>query len=145
MPSAVTTAPQPRTTAASGQRAWAGIRVRGGRLTCGCRQRPHTMRSVYELSVTRLVSAVDQGRGSVLQGGVQGDVDAGQGLADRAAGLGRVGRLGELAIVQAVDLATDGELDAGQLEPTGRVRAERDVGLHVQGLRGAAGLADQRR
>ena len=54
------------------------------------------------------------------------------------------GRLGELLRVQALDLAADGELDAGQPETAGRVGPERHVGLHVERLRGAAGLADQR-
>ncbi len=81
----------------------------------------------------------------LLEPGVQGDVHAGERLADRAAGLGVRGRLGELLRVQALDLAADGELDAGQPEPAGRVRPERHVSLHVQRLRGAAGLADQRR
>src|ERR1700761_9692904 len=120
MPSAVTTATQSRTTATSGQRARPGIRARGGRLACGCRQRPHTMRSSVRTERDQAGHRWLVSGGSVLQGGVQGDVDAGEGLADRAAGLGRVGRFGELAVVQAVDLATDGELDPGQLETAGR-------------------------
>jgi SDR family mycofactocin-dependent oxidoreductase len=80
----------------------------------------------------------------LLEGGVQGDVHAGERLADRAADLGRLGRLEELLRVQAVHLAADGELDAGELEAARRVRPERDVGLHVERLRRAAGLADQR-
>ena len=75
---------------------------------------------------------------------VEGDVDTGERLADRAAGLGVRGRLGELLRVEALDFAADGELDAGQPEPAGRVGPERHVGLHVERLRGAAGLADQR-
>ena len=80
----------------------------------------------------------------LLKGGVQRDVHAGERLADRAAFLGRLRGLGELLRVQAVHLAADGELDAGELEAARRVRAERHVGLHVQRLRGAAGLGDQR-
>jgi Endosomal/lysosomal potassium channel TMEM175 len=37
--------------------------------------------------------------GSVLEGGVEGDVDAGQGLADRTADLGALGQLDELGVV----------------------------------------------
>src|SRR5712691_12603833 len=73
---------------------------------------------------------------------VQGDVDAGQRLAHRAAFLGPLGSGREAGRVQAVDLAADGELDAGEPEPAGWVRAERDVGLYLQGLRRAAGPAD---
>ena len=80
----------------------------------------------------------------LLERGVQGDVHAGERLADRAAFLGRLGGLGELLRVQAVHLAADGELDAGEPEAARRVRPERHVGLHVERLRGAAGLADQR-
>jgi SDR family mycofactocin-dependent oxidoreductase len=76
--------------------------------------------------------------------GVQRDVHAGERLADRAARLRLLGRLEELLGVQAVHLAAHGELDAGQLEAARRVRPERHVGLHVQRLRGAARLADQR-
>ena len=80
----------------------------------------------------------------LLEGSVQRDVHAGERLADRAAFLGRLRSLGELLRVQAVHLAADGELDAGEPEAAGRVRAERHVGLHVQRLRGTAGLRDQR-
>ena len=83
-------------------------------------------------------------RALLLKGSVQRDVHAGERLADRAAFLGRLGGLGELLRVQAVHLAADGELDAGEPEAAGRVRAERHVGLHVQRLLGAAGLGDQR-
>src|SRR6201996_3036513 len=140
IPSAVTTAAHAAMIAMTAARARveiSGPGGRGGRLVITCRQRPHAICSVYEPGVTGRVR-------SVLQGRVQGDVDTGEGLADRAAGLGRVGRLGELLVVEPVDLTADGELDAGQLETTGRVGAEGDVGLYVQSLRGAAGLADQR-
>ena len=80
----------------------------------------------------------------LFKSSVQGDVHAGERLADRAARLGRLGRLEELLRVQAVHLATHGELDAGELEAARRVGPERHVGLHVQRLRRAAGLADQR-
>ena len=50
------------------------------------------------------------------QRGVQGDVDAGQRLAHRAAGLGLLGGLLEAGGVEALDLAADGQLDAGDLE-----------------------------
>jgi SDR family mycofactocin-dependent oxidoreductase len=101
-------------------------------------------------AMTGAVVPVDGGlallflEGLLLKGRVEGDVHAGKRLADRAAGLGRLGRLEELLRVQAVHLAADGELDAGELEAAGRVRPERHVGLYVQRLRGAAGLADQR-
>src|SRR3954470_4729047 len=74
--------------------------------------------------------------------GVQRDGGAGQRLADGAALLGRLGGLLEPGRVQAVDLTADGELDPREAEPARRVGAERDVGLHVEGLRGAAGLGD---
>ena len=74
---------------------------------------------------------------------VQGDVHAGERLADRAAGLRVRGHLGELRRIQALDFAADGELDAGQPEPAGRVGPERYVSLHVERLRGTAGLGDQ--
>ena len=80
----------------------------------------------------------------LLELGVQGDVHAGERLADRAAGLRVRGRLGELLRVQALDFTADGELDAGQPEPAGRVGPERYVRLHVERLRGTAGLGDQR-
>ena len=98
-------------------------------------------------AMTGAVVPVDGGlallvlRALLLKGSVQGDVHAGERLADRAARLGRLGGLGELLRVQAVHLAADGELDAGELEAARRVRPERHVGLHVQRLRGAAGLA----
>jgi len=96
-------------------------------------------------AMTGAVVPVDGGLALLLlERGVQGDVHAGERLADRAARLRRLGRLGELLGVQALHLAAHRELDAGQLEAAGRVRAERHVGLHVQRLRDAAGLADQR-
>ncbi len=42
--------------------------------------------------------------------------------------------LRKVALVDAGDLAGDGEDDAGQLEPAGRVRGERDVRLDVERL-----------
>jgi SDR family mycofactocin-dependent oxidoreductase len=96
-------------------------------------------------AMTGAVVPVDGGLALLfLEGRIQGDVHAGERLADRAACLGRLGSLLELLCVQAVHLAADGELDAGQLEAAGRVRPERHVGLHVERLRGAAGLRDQR-
>ena len=96
-------------------------------------------------AMTGAVVPVDGGLALLfLEGGVQGDVHAGERLADRAARLRRLGRLGELLGGEAVHLAAHGELDAGELEPARRVRAERHVGLHVERLRGAAGLADHR-
>jgi SDR family mycofactocin-dependent oxidoreductase len=96
-------------------------------------------------AMTGAVVPVDGGLALLLlKGGVQGDVHAGERLADRAALLRRLRGLGELLGVQAVHLAADGELDAGELEAAGRVGAERHVGLHIQRLGGAAGLADQR-
>ena len=96
-------------------------------------------------AMTGAVVPVDGGLALLfLEGGVQGDVHAGERLADRAARLGRLGRLEELLRVQAVHLAADGELDAGELEAARRVGPERHVGLHVQRLRRAPGLADQR-
>ena len=96
-------------------------------------------------AMTGAVVPVDGGLALLLlERGVQGDVHAGERLADRAADLRRLGRLGELPGVQALHLAAHRELDARQLEAAGRVRAERHVGLHVQRLRDAAGLADQR-
>ena len=96
-------------------------------------------------AMTGAIVPVDGGLALLLlQRGVQGDVHAGERLADRAACLRLLGRLEELLGVQAVHLAADGELDAGQLETAGRVRPQRHVGLHVERLRGAAGLADQR-
>ncbi len=83
-------------------------------------------------------------RALLLKGSVQRDVHAGERLADRATFLGRLRGLGELLRVQAVHLAADGELDASELEAARRVGPERHVGLHVQRLRGAAGLGDQR-
>ena len=80
--------------------------------------------------------------GSALEGRVERDLDTGQGLGDRAGRLGLVGRREERGLVDARDLADDGEVDAGQLEPAGRVGAERHVGLDVEGLDGAAGLAE---
>ena len=94
-------------------------------------------------AMTGAVVPVDGGLALLfLQRGVQRDVDAGKRLADRAAGLGRLGGLGELLGADAVHLAAHGELDAGELEPARRVRAERHVGLHVERLRGAARLGD---
>jgi SDR family mycofactocin-dependent oxidoreductase len=98
--------------------------------------------------MTGAVVPVDGGLGLLnplaLERGVQRDIDAGERLADRASGLRLLGRLEELVRVQPVHLAAHGELDAGQLEAAGRVRPERHVGLHVERLRSAAGLADQR-
>jgi SDR family mycofactocin-dependent oxidoreductase len=96
-------------------------------------------------AMTGAIVPVDGGLALLfLEGSIQGDVHAGERLADRAARLGRLGGLLELLRGQAVHLAADGELDAGQLEAAGRVRPERHVRLHVQRLRGAAGLRDQR-
>jgi len=96
-------------------------------------------------AMTGAVVPVDGGLALLLlERGVQGDVHAGERLADRAARLRRLGGLGELLGVQALHLAAHRELDARQLEAAGRVGAERHVGLHVQRLRDAAGLADQR-
>jgi len=96
-------------------------------------------------AMTGAVVPVDGGLALLLlQRGVQGDVHAGERLADRAACLRLFSSLEELPGVQAVYLAADGELDAGQLEAAGRVRPQRHVSLHVERLRGAAGLADQR-
>ena len=47
--------------------------------------------------------------------------------------------------VDPAGLAGDGELDAGEPEAAGRVRAEGDVGGHLEALRGAAGLGEQGR
>src|SRR5688500_9450284 len=83
------------------------------------------------------------GFGSRLQGGVQGDLHAGQRLADRPAGLRLLGGLLECVGVHALDAAADGELDPGDHDPAAiLVGAEVDVGGHVQALRGAAGLGD---
>ena len=96
-------------------------------------------------AMTGAVVPVDGGLALLLlERGVQRDVHAGERLADRAADLRRLGRLGELPGVQALHLAAHRELDARQPEAAGRVGAERHVGLHVQRLRDAAGLADQR-
>jgi SDR family mycofactocin-dependent oxidoreductase len=96
-------------------------------------------------AMTGAVVPVDGGLALLfLEGRVQGDVHAGECLADRAARLGRLRGLEELLRGQAVHLAADGELDAGQLEAAGRVRPERHVRLHVERLRGAASLRDQR-
>jgi SDR family mycofactocin-dependent oxidoreductase len=96
-------------------------------------------------AMTGAVVPVDGGLALLfLEGRVQGDVHAGERLADRAACLRLLGGLQELLGVQAFHLAADGELDAGELEPAGRVGPERHVGLHVERLRGAARLADQR-
>ena len=96
-------------------------------------------------AMTGAVVPVDGGLALLfLEGSVEGDVHAGERLADRAALLRRLCGLEELLRGQAVHLATDGELDAGELEASGRVRPERHVGLHVERLRGAAGLGDER-
>ncbi|HYB15339.1 MAG TPA: hypothetical protein VEF71_07695 [Streptosporangiaceae bacterium] len=50
----------------------------------------------------------------MLELGVEADVRAGERLADRAAELRVLGRLGELGIVEALDLTADGELDAAR-------------------------------
>jgi SDR family mycofactocin-dependent oxidoreductase len=81
---------------------------------------------------------------SALELSVQGDVDPGERLADRAALLRRLSYLAELLRVQAFHLAADRELDAGQPETAGRVGPERYVSLHVECLRSASGLADER-
>ena len=70
---------------------------------------------------------------SGFQRGVQGDVDSGQRLAHRAAFLGRLRGTGESGRIQAVDLAADGELDAGEPETAGRVGAERSRRRAPQG------------
>jgi SDR family mycofactocin-dependent oxidoreductase len=76
-------------------------------------------------AMTGAVVPVDGGLALLfLQRRVQGDVHAGERLADRAARLRRLGGRGELLGVDAVHLAAHGELDAGELEPAGRVRAE---------------------
>ena len=62
-------------------------------------------------------------------------VDAGQRLAHRAADLGRLGGLLEAVGVQALDLAADGERDAGDAPGRRPVGAERDVGGDLQRLR----------
>ena len=96
-------------------------------------------------AMTGAVVPVDGGLALLFfEGGVQGDVHAGERLADRAARLGRLGLLEKLLGGEALHLAAHGELDAGELEPARRIRAERHVGLHIERLRGAAGLADQR-
>ena len=96
-------------------------------------------------AMTGAVVPVDGGLALLLlQRGVQGDVHAGERLADRAARLRLLGRLEELLGAQALDLAAHGELDASQPETARRVGPQRYVGLHVERLRGAAGLADQR-
>ena len=96
-------------------------------------------------AMTGAIVPVDGGLALLLlEPRVQGDVDASEGLADRTAGLRVRGHLGELLRVQAFHLAADGELDAGEPEPADRVGPERHVSLHVERLRGAAGLADQR-
>jgi len=66
-------------------------------------------------AMTGAVVPVDGGLALLfLQRGVQRDVHAGERLADRAARLGRLRGLLELLRGQAVHLAADGELDAGQ-------------------------------
>src|SRR6188472_1042053 len=62
--------------------------------------------------------------GSAGQAGLQGDLDTGQSLADRAAGLGLFGGLLEGRIVDPVDLALDAERDTRDLEPAFRVLSE---------------------
>ena len=96
-------------------------------------------------AMTGAIVPVDGGLALLLlKRRVQGDVHAGERLADRAARLGGLGGLEELLGVQAVHLAADGELDAGEPEAACRVGPERHVGLHVERLRGAACHADQR-
>ena len=96
-------------------------------------------------AMTGAVVPVDGGLALLLlERGVQGDVHAGERLADRAADLGCLRGLEELLRGQAVHLAADGELDAGELEAARRVRTQRHVGLHVECLRRPAGLPDQR-
>src|ERR1700685_68902 len=111
-----------------------------GALEPGCLAIPHIVaqrRRAGSVSAT----AFERPGASALKLGVEADVHAGERLADRAGRLGLCGRLGELVRGQAVDLATDGELDAGQPEAACRVGPQRDVGLHVQRLRRAAGLS----
>ena len=63
------------------------------------------------------------GRG-LLEGGVQGDLHTREGLAHGTARFGVLGGLGETCGVESFDLAADRERDSGQLEATGRIRAE---------------------
>jgi NTE family protein len=111
---------------------------------------PRRRQAVLELSFrtsAEALAALDDAApraALVLERGVEGDVDPGERLADRAASLGVLRHLGELGIVQALDLTANGELDAGQPEPARRIGSERHVGLHVERLRCAARLADQR-
>ncbi len=96
-------------------------------------------------AMTGAVVPVDGGLALLLlELRVQSDIHASERLADRAAGLRVRGHLGELLRVQALHLAADGELDAGEPDPAGRVGPERHVSLHVERLRGTAGLGDQR-
>src|SRR5450756_2657753 len=77
----------------------------------------------------------------LLRRGVQRDGDASQRLAHRAAGLGLLGHLEKGVVVQPLDLTADLERDAGQPEPTGRIRAERDVRGHLDALRRTAAVS----
>src|SRR5213079_2686782 len=62
---------------------------------------------------------------SARQTGLERDVHGRQCLADRAPGLGLLRRLLEAGLVEAVDLALDGQLDPGDLEAALGVGAER--------------------
>ena len=64
------------------------------------------------------------GRQLLLELGVEGDVHAGERLADRAGRLRLRGDLGELPGGQALRLTAHGELDAGQPETARRVGSE---------------------
>ena len=74
--------------------------------------------------------------------GVESDLDSGECLADGAGGLRVLCCFEELGRVDAGDLATDGEVDAGDLQAAIGVGAERDIGLHLEGLHGAAGRTE---
>src|SRR5699024_3290782 len=72
------------------------------------------------------------------QGGLEGDVHAGQGLGDRAAGLRLVGDPLEIILVDAVDLRGDGQLDAGDAA-LADVEADGGRGVHGGGRRAVLG------